>query len=144
MLGLLIDDFWKWTKTPQNMWWTVDIRTLKLDATMFPQYWDVCNLAIGMINKIEADCDMHSFLMALALNSEDEDILDACVEYGTDQFIQQVVEAGIVFSQSETRWQIAELLRREIPGRENFLSVLCSDREEYVRKRANSVLLSIK
>lgn len=144
MLGLLIDDFWKWTKTPKNMWWAVDIRTLKLDPTMYPQYWDICSLAISKVNKIESDDAMRLFLMALAINSEDEDILDTCMEYGTDQFIQQVVEAGIAFSQSETRWQIAELLRRKIPGRECFLSVLCSDSEEYVRKRANSVLFGMK
>ena len=144
MLGLLIDAFWEWTKIPKNMWWAVDIRTLKLDVTMFPQYWDVCNLAISKINNMESDCDMHLFLMALALNGEDEDILDACMEYGKDQFIQRVVEAGVAFSQSETRWQIAELLRREIPQRERFLRVLCADTDEYVSKRANGVLLSIK
>lgn len=141
--GFFIDNFWKWTKIPENMWWRVDLRTLKLDMTAFPQYWDVCNLAIGKINRMDTDYDMDLFLMALAINSEDEDILDACMDYGTDQFIQRVVKAGVTFTQSETRWQIAQLLRREIPGREDLLSVLCSDEDEYVRKRANSVLFHI-
>jgi hypothetical protein len=97
-----------------------------------------------MINTQLMPNDMRMFLTAMAIDAEDEDILSACKEYAEDDFIYAIVSYGISHPQSEARWQMAELLRRQIKQQDFFLQQLLSDPDAYVRKRTHNVMQDLQ
>jgi hypothetical protein len=142
-LMLLVDAFWHWTGIPKEDWWNVDINDLPIDAAHFEQLGEMCNACIKLVNCSLTDKDTEYFLMGMAINSEDEDILDFMKEYATDTFLYDVISTGVSYPQADARWQLAELLRRDIRERECFLHILSNDPDEYVRKRAENILREI-
>ena len=136
-LAALLTEFWEWTGIPRDKWDTVDYTNYGIDPVLFPKIGELCEICIGLINAQLTSGEMNMFLTALAIDSEDEDILDACKMYAEDDFIASLVQQGIHHPQSDARWQLAELLRRQIPQRAYFLQQLQSDSNEYVRRRAH-------
>lgn len=143
-LKQLISDFWGWTGLPKEQWDKTDISCLCIEPMWFPGMEDVCRECFSLVNKPLSPDEMDDFLLSMAINSEDEDILDYCKVHASELFLSTIVSAGISFPQSETRWQIAELLRRSISDREDYLFELQQDSNEYVRRRANNVIEDIK
>lgn len=138
----LIYDFWEWTQVPEQEYGKVDIRELAIDPTIeYPKIDEISELCIQMINTPLDATELDLFLMGMALDSEGEYILSCCIEEASDSFLYEIVSAGISFPQAETRWQVAELLRKDIPGREQYLQALVADSDSYVRKRARNVAL---
>ena len=82
---------------------------------------------------------MELFLVGLAMDAENEDILDACKDRAGVTFVSDMLCAGVFHPQSEARWQLTELLRKEIPQREHYLHILLADPDAYVRKRAGNI-----
>lgn len=142
-LELLIYEFWEWTELPVDMWHVTDIVYLSKNTFDFPNIGAICNACFGLINAPLTPKEIDLFLMGLAIDSEDEDILEKCKEEASDQFLYKIATRGIHFPQSEARWQVAELLRRQIPNRDYFLNVLLADSHEYVRRRAYNVFCDL-
>ena len=144
LLNKLISDFWVWTGLPEEMWNRIDIADISIDTSMFPKIGEVCNECNKLVNKELTYAEANAYLFGLALDSEDEDILEYCVNHADVTFIYKVLSLCVSYPHSEARWQIAELLRREIPQRDYFLMVLRADSNEYVRQRANNVINDIR
>lgn len=139
-LTKLIHDFWSWSRVPQAEWKDTDLMTLKIYPEDFPLVGEICSECIHLVNSPLTPDEMNMFLMGLAIDAEDEDILDYCREAANDEFIHRIVTAGLLHPQSNARWQLAELLRRDIPQRNYFLNRLLNDENPYVRKRAHNVM----
>ena len=89
----------------------------------------------GMVSQKEAE----DYLTCMALDNEEEHILDHCAEHATDEFILSIAQASLNHPQWHARWQIAELLgRRKIPQQEILLYSLSQDSHPYVRRRAKN------
>lgn len=77
-------------------------------------------------------------LYVLAMDNENENILDFIVEYCNDEQIYIIISYGYIYSFFEARWQIAEIIkRRYLTQYEKYLNYLKNDDNLYVRKRAN-------
>ena len=143
VLDQLIYEFWAWTQLPNSFWGDADLANLPIDAVLFPKIGEICDTCIKLINTPLTPDEVNKFLMGLAIDSEDEDILENCMQHADDLFLYNIVSVGISHPQSYARWQLAELLRRPIPQREYYLYILLEDSNEYVRTRANNVARDI-
>lgn len=135
----LVNQFWEWTGYPVN-WRDKDIATLPIDPFSFPQLDDMRNICISFINQSLSIAEINAFLMCMAVDSECECILDACKEKANVDFLIQLIPIGIVHPQSDARWQMAELLKMDIPKNKVYLETLLNDPHPYVRKRAYNVM----
>lgn len=142
-LIVLLNEFWQWTGTPKDKWGVIDILDLDFDPIYFPHFDKLRMACIELINTDLSIEDTNAFLMCLALDAEDEYILDQCRKRANVSFLEKLVQAGITNPQSEARWQVAELLRQPINNREYYLTKLLSDPNSYVRKRAGNVARDI-
>lgn len=134
----IVNQFWTWTGCKRS-WKDYDVVNLDLDPLSFPEFETLRNLCISSINNPLSSEEADAFLLCMALDSEDECILDACKEFADELFLCTLLPVGVSFSQSQTRWQMAELLRKNIPDRAAYLQTLFSDSDSYVRKRAHNV-----
>lgn len=134
----IIDLFWEWTgySEPSRR---IDIERLAIDPVEYINLAEMQHLCISLINHSLTAKDIDAFLMCMAIDSESECILDACKEYANKEFLQTLISFGVNFPQAQTRWQIAELLRADIPDKNKYLEVLLCDQHPYVRKRAYNV-----
>ncbi len=135
----LLKKLWKWMGNSDS-WINLYTSELPTEPFCFPEFDVLQNQCIFKINSSLSREDVKVFLLCLALDNEEERILDACKEEATDEFLTTLISNGIVFPRWEARWQMAELLRRNIPCREYYLSVLLEDDHEYVRKRARNIV----
>lgn len=133
-----IDAFWKWTGRAECLKNT-DISMLSVDPTDFPLLSEMVQTCTKFVNKPLSDEEVDAFLICMAIDNECECILDHCKTCADHAFLLRVIPQGIIHPQSEARWQMAELLRQNIPGREKFLSKLLADADSYVRQRARNV-----
>lgn len=141
-LALLINEFWLWTQLSKDKWKKTDIGDLPVQPTDFPRIGEICDACIALINMPLSPIDISLFLTGMAIDSEDEDILECC-KNANDAFLYDLISNGITHPQSEARWQLAELLRRDIPQRDHFLNILSEDLNSYVRNRANMVRIDL-
>ena len=140
MFENLLKEFWLWTGVPEEDWWKTDLLDHGIMSELFPREYDIYIECERLINKQLSPKEMDMFLLGLAIDAEYEDILDLCAWNGSDEFIFALVKAGISFPQAGLRWQLTELLRRDIPQRDHFLAALANDPHPYVRKRAGNVM----
>lgn len=138
-----IEEFWCWVDVPDHLK-SSDITEVTSEPFYFPGFCDMVSICIAYINQTLTNEEMDDFLFCLALDSEDEDILDKCKQKGNEDFLTALVERGISYPQIDARWQIAEILRRPLANREHYLRILLEDKDEYVRKRAKNVANDIK
>lgn len=142
-LSQLLDDFWVWARTDADMYATASAENLS--PFYFPRFNEMRECCRLLINEMLMPQELDNFLTCLALDAEEELILDWCKENGNTNFLIQIVQAGCQHLQPDARWQIAELLRcRNIPHRDKYLDFLVVDTNPYVRKRAQNALLNSK
>lgn len=139
----LVCEFWMWAGLPEEKWGSVDVRSIQVDPIYYPKFDKMRNQCISLINTSLCDADVNTFLTCMALDAEEEYILDYCKTYAEDEFIEHIVSVGVSHFQSDARWQVAELLRRRIPKRDYYLCKLCNDSDPYVRRRAHNVANAI-
>lgn len=139
-LAELLTDFWIWTSLPEEKWRSVDFVKYGIEAVNYPKLGEIFQSAIELVNAPLSSNQIDDFLTAMAIDAEDEDILNACKKDADECFIITIVSRGIAHPQSDARWQMAELLRREMPQRDTFLQLLMADPDEYVRKRTRHVI----
>lgn len=136
-LRIIIQDFWNWCGIDKQEYSTKNEIACKIEPFYYPRFEELKYHCRQLINKELLPEQMDDFLTCIALDSEVEDILQWCKELANDAFLDVLVSAGCHHLLSEARWQIAELLRcRSIQNRSDYLDVLCTDPDAYVRKRA--------
>ncbi len=111
----------------------------------FPEIVEMRKLCYGLENGLGSLREAEDYLTCMALDNEDEEILDHCAAYAPDDFVACIVAAASDHPQWEARWQVAELLgRRKIPQRELLLNVFLQDPHPYVRRRAENALINCR
>lgn len=138
-LGTLVEQFWVWTGLPRDKWGVQDIGKLDTPAEEFPRLFQMQRACIERINTTLSEKEMEDFLTCMAVDNEDEEILDACKDGGSVSFLAGLVRAGLTHRQPMARWQAAELLRWEIPGGAEALEKFRQDPDPYVRRRAEQI-----
>ena len=136
-------DFWKWANiTPEDY----ANRGIPLTSDKAPFNYPLYDKLIAyaeqlLQNKNLTREELSDFLTIMALDNETEDILDYATDNATESQLQQILQYGMNFSQSEARWQLAELAYRRRPrGYLEYLRTLYRDTNSYVRKRARNCL----
>ena len=137
-LNDLINQFWNWAEIPDYLR-DRDITALTIEPLYFPEFDRMRKICISLVNTELEESDINSFLFCMSLDTEEEFILDYCKKNATEDFLCAIIPYGIIYSQTDTRWQIAELLRRPLPNRDVYLLRLLCDENAYVRKRAINV-----
>lgn len=137
-LNQLIDAFWEWTAVPEIMK-KCDISNLMIEPFCFWGFEEMRKKCISKTNENLTVKDIEAILFCIALDDEEEVLLNHYKENASDTFLYMLVSAGIKFPQTNTRWQIAELLQRPLPNRNCFLAELANDSDPYVRKRTKNV-----
>ena len=135
----LVKQFWNWSGNPEK-WSDHAISSFNFDPLAFPNFHEMQTCCINLINKELTLEELDAFLTCMALDEEDEEILDSCKHLGNESFTVSLVARGIQHKMREARWQMAELLRKNIPGQQVYLDMLVHDKDPYVQKRAQNVL----
>lgn len=138
MLRELIYDFWTWAGiSPET--YASGLMIQPIDEYMYPRWDELISATNAAINRqiIESQT-IDDILTVMALDNENEDVLDYLSTCNTSEvFIQTLESAGILHMQHHARWQIAVLLsRRKSPSSQEMLNILAHDDNAYVRKRA--------
>lgn len=111
----------------------------------YPGFDVLCLECKHRINQRMCNGEMAAFLSCMALDHEEEIILDWCKELADLDFIRQIAEAAICHPERDARWQVVELLReRKVPGGVGYLRILSQDTDAYVRRRAENALEGMK
>ena len=134
-----VESYWKWTGLYGN-WVDEDIDMQACDPLSCPEFERLKQICISSINQSLSRDEINAFLFCMALDTEDEHILDACRELATVSFVSDLLQIGVTCAYAEARWQMAELLRMDIPKREQHLRTLLYDSDFYVRKRTHNVI----
>lgn len=107
----------------------------------FPRLTEMRELCYVCEMELRSASEAEDYLTCMALDNEEENILDHCAENAPDEFVERIAQASLKHPQWHARWQVAELLgRRNIPQREIFLRNLIQDPHPYVRRRAENAL----
>lgn len=132
-----LDRFWNWASMT-----AIDYSRNKPGGeweTNYP-YWDLIYEGVKIeIEKIKGKKDSYpldDILEAMAIDNECEIVMELIED--NLEISNMIVEKGHTFYQPETRWQIAELLKR-IGGeyaRNILIKMITKDKDKYVRKRA--------
>lgn len=146
MEKILLYEFWNWLGMSPSHYAEITKNDSgyknDLEEYMFPQWAELMDKAESIINEGLTDEDSLEFiLISMAIDNEEENILDYISRNGNEKFIIALVNKGIRYYQSHSRWQIAELLgRRHLKGWKSFLQILINDSDLYVSKRAQNIL----
>ncbi len=138
-----LDLFWKWSGTTPEKYSTEGMNQNKGEfEDDFPFFQELISYAIEAINNNVLDeVSVDEIITIMALDNECECILEYIVDNSSDEQIKRIIEYGMVHSQYNARWQIAELIFRRKPidfGR--YLSKLSLDNHPYVRRRALNLI----
>ena len=139
----ILEDFWRWSGITPDMYedqgFTILAPKCEFD---YPGFDNLLNYA----KKIFVDASssresLYDALTIMALDNENEEILDFVECTCTDTIVNLLVDIGVGHLQHEARWQIAELLYRRKPyGYMQKLQILSQDSHPYVRKRAANII----
>ena len=111
----------------------------------FPGIEEMRNLCCALETNPGTNEEIQDYLTCMALDNEEEGILDHCAAHAPDAFVECLASAALVHPQWNARWQIAELLgRRNVPGCEGALQMLTMDPHPYVRRRAENAIKNIE
>ena len=139
----LLIEFWIWTGLDEDCWWTTEISEIDVEPLYFPQLDTLRNECEKLLGSTMDEDDLNLLLLSMALDGEDERILDCCRGFKDYLFLEKLVAVGVFHPQSEARWQLTEILRNPIPNRMKYLLLLAQDDNAYVRKRAHNVLNTV-
>ena len=147
-MNKIISDFWEWLNMTPDQYAQNGIDTLtNTEESDYPHFEDLINYAQTIIDQIEcSDEELEDVLLIMALDNEDEDVLDYIQTHCSESRLERLIRLGISYYQPEARWQIALLIcRRKISNAKELLELLSHDIHPYVRRRAlnclNSMLL---
>lgn len=106
------------------------------DEYMFPDWDELINITEKLVLQEDAKAS-NEIWTAVALDHEEENLLDFISEHASDTFVDQLITNVPMHNQPNAKWQAAELIRRRrsCTG-ERILQLLLHDTDPYVRKRA--------
>lgn len=141
----LLDEFWRWLAfTPEEYIKKIENCCVpnNIEEFLFPHWGKLLKQAeASILNDCLDDSAVDNVLIVMALDNENEDILDYIVDNASPMYIKKIVLKGMHTPFSHARWQIAEILGRRKPlGWKDHLLMLCADKNHYVAKRAYNVL----
>lgn len=112
---------------------------------MFPEWEKMLDETFSLIERSRlSTADTECLLTMMALDDENEDILDCLTALGDELLISGLTHAGLRSIFPQARWQCAELLgRRSIPDGMVLLRQYANDRDAYVAKRARNAMRAI-
>lgn len=140
-----LDDFWKWAnKTPKEYSENRGFGEWECDYTNFDKIYIYTQALIESLDE-NIDCEkINDLLEAMAIDNEAEIVIEQCETTLNSNSLEEVVKTGYRFYQPQTRWQIAELMKRiEFDNRKYYLNEMLNDNDEYVRRRARLSLEEI-
>lgn len=143
-LSDIIGKFWKWINLSPQEYAQKSMQT-DLEEYMFPDWDNLITKAERIIQKPYSNNEVVDMILTvIALDNENEDVLDFISSNGSNDFVNTIIERCIIHLQPHARWQCAELIRRRKPKNgQRILIKLLSDSDEYVRKRAQIALYDL-
>lgn len=146
-MNSLLEQFWKWSnKTPEE-YATHGMNQNKGEfEDNFPLFEDLLEYSKELVDNNTLDCFLIDDLITImALDNESESVLDYIENNSSQEQLQKIIEQGVSHLYSNARWQISELLYRRKPKNfQSYLFKLSTDKNSYVRKRAQNCIESIK
>jgi hypothetical protein len=136
--------FWEWASmTPEEYSLMPNSDEWEVD---YPQWNQIYKLVSDELQKIISDpsmVDYCSILEAMAIDNEVENIMLLVEKDNT--VAKKIIEKGYTFYQPQTRWQVAELIRRIGDTSSEFIleKMILSDNNKYVQRRALLALEAI-
>lgn len=134
-LAPILECFWSWLGiTPEDY----AQRDGDLEEYMFPQWERLISSAEAAI-ALEAIDYANELWTAIALDNEQETLLDVLSDRASDDYLDQLILVAPTHPQYHARWQATELIRRRpTPNGLSVLNLLCRDKHPYVAKRAQN------
>ena len=128
--------FWKWSKMDIS-----DCETKSVDGTLYLRWNELLDLALEAIRLVENgeknERLLEKILEIMALDNENEEILDHCETELNTPNLEHLISVGVSYSLPDTRWQIAELIgRKKNIEWKKYLLTLINDKNKYVQRRA--------
>lgn len=132
--------FWKWADISESEY-SEHSYLNKNEEWEYPNWDMLISLLFTAINTLasgeRSEVLVNYLLTVMALDNEDETILDECESKLSDKDLEFLFEKGIKHMQSEARWQIAELIgRKNNISFKKYLLNLLDDSNKYVQRRA--------
>lgn len=137
MINTLLNEFWAWINlTPQE--YACGSSDNSIEEYMFPHWEELLNSAYQCIDQSDVAA-ITNVLTAMAIDNEEESILDYLTEKANDEYINSMICHLVTHEQPHARWQGAELIARRNPrGGIYILNQLLHDKNSYVKKRASN------
>ena len=135
-----IDLYWKWSRVSEDKY-SKDEWIIESQEWEYSNWGQLMNLALKAIRNIEngdfAKDIAEVMLTVMALDNEDEKLLDECEIILSDKALEYVAQSALEHRQWQARWQVAELLGRKHERIwEKFLLKFINDSNKYVQRRA--------
>lgn len=114
------------------------VNTAKPNGETYKYYERLINFTENIIEYLEVDSSfINDIMYILAIDNEVENIMNYIIENCNDKQIELIISIGYNYYLSDTRWQIAEIIKsRYLPKYEKYLDALRNDDNSYVRQRA--------
>ena len=134
-----LEKFWQWSKLTPEEYAQNGMRQKNGEfEDSFLLFDEMIAYAYAMIDTSITDLsEIDDLLTILALDNEEECVLDYITEHSSKVQLDRIIARGLFHAQPNARWQIAELLSRRKPEKYlDFLQVLANDEHSVVRQRA--------
>lgn len=138
-----LENFWAWAgMTPEEYAGKDGFDGGLVTEFDYSHFEECLNAAKDAIRKpILSEEDIDGVLTVLALDNENEEVLDEMTDAVNPALVLPLCEAGVRHRQAEARWQIAEWIYRVRPsGYRSYLRILAEDAHPYVRRHAKNAL----
>ncbi len=139
---LIIDlqNFWQWADTDISNYEINGIPN-GIEEIEYPGWENLISTSQKLILDLEkgeySDQIILLLLEIMALDNENEDILDMCGSILSRNSLELLITKGVSFHLSHARWQIAELIgKKKDKNWQNYLLLLINDSNKYVQRRA--------
>lgn len=141
-------DFWNWSGIAFDKY---DKQSSTLDETLYDEWDNLISLtreAVMLLKvvpqKKDIDILVKSILEVLALDHENESLLDFCEKELESTELEWLIRASILFPLYGSRWQMAEVIRRKKnKGWLKYALILTNDSNKYVQRRALLSLVNL-
>ena len=138
-----LNDFWSWLNISPEEYAVHDIEYTNDHMEFdYPKFEMLKKMAFKIIDSdIMDDDQIYDVLTVMAIDNEEECVLDYIEENSSSEQLQRIVAIGVSHMQPNTRWQVAELVFRRCPKNYiDFLRQLSNDSHFYVKQRANNCI----
>ncbi|GIP20641.1 HEAT repeat domain-containing protein [Paenibacillus sp. J22TS3] len=132
-------DFWDWSGIKADIY---DNQCTTIDETLYIEWDNLISLTQEAVMILKSNSQKKEMLVkpileVLALDHENESLLDFCEEELGPTETECLIKASISFPLTGARWQMAELIgRKREKGWLKYVLLLTNDSNKYVQRRA--------